>query len=434
VIQFGPMNLGKRAVLVAVVASLAPLSFGQTPGESQDPVVSSVDAPNTDVDDSAISNAVDGLPLYDLPSHGPLSIRLEYVCWWMNGNPLPPLVTTAPLGIPPVLGSPETRVLFGNEEVDTGARGGFRGTWNVRLAHWLETDLELAGHLIFLGHGQSSGDFFAESTGVPVLGRPFLDLQTSSQDFLPVAVPGLPFPDPVLGIPDTSVTLNLGQIEADSSSDLSAAGVLLRRHCVARGAFWCDLLAGYRYVRYQEGLTLRQSQFYRDPTNKKRFGEIHIEDSFSTWSEFHGVDLGIETHLPHRFLKLELLAKLAFGNVHQILGIRGNSLAIRPEDNDDTTPQVVEQGYGFLATPSRVGRYTANHFGVVPEFGVTLHWSAGRSFSITLGYTLLALPHVLRTGDQIDLAIVPFQAMAQTGVTLNESILLIQGINVGVEF
>jgi hypothetical protein len=49
-------------------------------------------------------------------------------------------------------------------------------------------------------------------------------------------------------------------------------------------------------------------------------------------------------------------------------------------------------------------------------------------------YTRLALPHVLRTGDQIDMAIVPFHAMAQRGVALNDSILLLQGISVGVEF
>ena len=220
-------------------------------------------------------------------------------------------------------------------------------------------------------------------------------------------------------MPDTSVTLNLGQIEADSSSDLNAAGVPAT-----------ETLCGSRrvLVRLACGVSLPSlprradadgnRSFIATPRTKKRFGEIHVEDSFSTWSEFHGVDLGIETHLPHGFLKLELLAKLAFGNVHQILGISGNSLAIRPEDGDDTTPQVVERGYGFLATPSRVGRYAANRFGVVPEFGVTLHWSVGRSFSITLGYTLLAMPHVLRTGDQIDTAIVPFQAMAQTGVAV----------------
>jgi hypothetical protein len=71
---------------------------------------------------------------------------------------------------------------------------------------------------------------------------------------------------------------------------------------------------------------------------------------------------------------------------------------------------------------------------VVPEFGATLRCPVARSFSVTLGYTLLALPNVLRTGNQIDAAIDFSRAMAQTGTALKDSILWIQGIHVGVEF
>jgi hypothetical protein len=424
-------------MLAAVAATLATFAFGQEPGESQDSAVSHIDSPITEFEGFGNSPAVDGLPLHDFTSFAPLSVRLEYLCWWMNGHMLPPLVTTGPAGTPPVLGSPTTRVLFGDEEVDVSNRSGFRVLWDARLAHWFETDLQLEGHFFWLGHGQSSGDFFAESTGVPVLGRPFRNLQTSSQDALLVAAPGLPFPDPLLGMPDRSVTLDLGRMEADSSSHLNAAGVLLRKPWVDRGAFWCDLLAGYRYLGYQERLTLQQSQLFSDPTdptNPDRFGEIQIEDSFSTWNEFHGVDLGIEARFPCGPVELELLAKLAVGNVHQILTISGNRLAIRPEDGDPNTPQVVAQGYGFLATSSTVGRYAANHFGVVPEIGLTLRWPVSCSFSITLGYTLIALPNVLRTGDQIDTALDPSHTIPGAGAPLNDSTVWIQGINLGVEF
>jgi hypothetical protein len=197
------------------------------------------------------------------------------------------------------------------------------------------------------------------------------------------------------------------------------------------------LLAGYRYLGYREALTLQQSQFFSDPTdptNPDRFAEIHIEDSFSTRSEFHGADLGIEARLPCGPLELQLLAKLAVGNVHQILAINGNRLAVRPNDGDPNTPQVVAQGYGLLATPSTVGRYAASQFGVVPELGLTLRWPVACSFSITLGYTLIALPSVLRTGDQIDTAIDPSHTIPGAGVVLNDSTVWIQGINVGVEF
>lgn len=437
-IRFVPTHSSKHAVVLAVLASVAPFAFGQAPGESPGPALAAGEWTITDLDETASQPAVGQVPGHYpdqyLRAVAPLALRLEYLCWWLNGNPLPPLVTTGPVGTPPVLGAPTTDVLFGNDEVDASHRGGLRATWTVRLAHWWETDVELAGHFLLLGHGQRSGDFFAESTGVPLIGRPFFNLQTSSPDALAVAAPGLPFPDPVLGTPDPSLTLALGRIAADSSSDLSGAGVVLRKPWLERGVFSCDWLAGYRYLRYQECLTLRQGQLFTDPADSRRSGEIYLEDRFSTWSEFQGVDLGIEALLDYGCLAFELLAKLAVGNVHQILDVRGSTLATRPDDGDPTTPQTVARGDGFLATPSLVGRHTSNRCGVVPELSVTMRRPVGGSCAVTLGYTLLVLPSVLRTGDQIDTAIDPSQTPGAPSAAPRGSTLWIHGINVGVEF
>ena len=84
------------------------------------------------------------------------------------------------------------------------------------------------------------------------------------------------------------------------------------------GRDWIDLLAGYRYLRFQERLGIQQFQSFTDPDPMfPRTGTIAIEDSFSTWSEFHGAELGIATYVNRGAVSLEMLAKVAIGNVHK---------------------------------------------------------------------------------------------------------------------
>src|SRR5262245_5074691 len=79
-------------------------------------------------------------------------VRGEYLLWWSNGNPLPPLVTTSPVGTPRteagVLGTPGAEILFGGNTIDTGARSGGRMT----LSRWLEstddTAVEFVGFFV----------------------------------------------------------------------------------------------------------------------------------------------------------------------------------------------------------------------------------------------------------------------------------------------
>src|SRR5436190_10489023 len=58
----------------------------------------------------------------DLPSLW--RVRGEYLLWWTNGNPLPPLVTSSPPGTPQnqagVLGTPGVQTLFGGNSIDNG--------------------------------------------------------------------------------------------------------------------------------------------------------------------------------------------------------------------------------------------------------------------------------------------------------------------------
>ena len=64
---------------------------------------------------------------------------------------------------------------------------------------------------------------------------------------------------------------------------------------------------------------------------------------------------------------------------------------------------------GLLAMPTNMGRYQSSQISVLPELTVRFRRPLSRFFTITCGYTALVLNNVVRTGDQIDLAVNPTQ-------------------------
>ncbi len=182
---------------------------------------------------------------------GPLWVQAEALMWWLKGNRLPPMVTSCPDGTDPaeagVLGEPGTGILAGDGRVDSQMRGGFRTALGVRLGYWADSlmDAELEVGLMWVGDGQSSGDFFAESTGDPILARPYVDAQTDTPASRLVAYPGIAE----------------GFIDIETSSDLLSTGIVFRRGW--RESEWgrLDWLAGYRYLRLQEEVFARELHF-----------------------------------------------------------------------------------------------------------------------------------------------------------------------------
>ena len=127
----------------------------------------------------------------------PVWVQAEYLLWWITPNTLPPLVTTSDpgtdLGDAGVLGLPTTHVLFGDRRVDGGPRSGFRTSLGIRLGHWFDAwmDAELAFDYLWLGDGQSSGDFRTTSLGDVILARPFFNAEWEVADAQLTAFPEL---------------------------------------------------------------------------------------------------------------------------------------------------------------------------------------------------------------------------------------------------
>lgn len=318
-------------------------------------------------------------------------VRADYLMWWVQGNRLPPLVTTG------VLGRPGTTILFGDESVDDELRHGVRLT----LGGWLDEcqTWGLEGHYSYLG--DASGGYQATGSDQPLLARPFFNGSLGGiPDAQWVALPGL-------------VT---GRIGIDTSSDVNSTGLLLRRTWLQNCQGQVTILGGYRYFRFRERLTIDQDLLAFDTI------AIQSRDEFAVQNDFHGAELGLAAEMQRGRWSLDALTKLGVGGVHQRLDIGGRTQTSLP-------PSV--QPSGLLAQATNIGHYSDTEFAFLPELGVNVGYSVTSSLSLRAGYSLLWLTDALRTGDQIDLDIGgPLHPQAGMDTTS----LCVQGINLGVEW
>jgi hypothetical protein len=232
-----------------------------------------------------------------------------------------------------------------------------------------------------------------------------------------------------------------GQINITTSSELHSAAVSLRKRWREGCRGRIDLIGGYRYFRFRENLLIQENLVSTNPGGLIQQGTtLDVFDRFATENDFHGGELGLAAQFHRGCWSLDLLAKVALGNMRQAAMIDGAATVTTPGDPPETSPG------GLLALPTNMGRHRRDAFAVLPEIGLGLRYQASDCLALTAGYTLIYLNHILRTGDQIDPAVNPTQLtnFDQTGgpllgeprpaVLMNDTDFWAQGINLGIEW
>ena len=317
---------------------------------------------------------------------------VEYLHWWTKGMNLPPLVTTAPIGGLGTLDNPQTRTLFGNQRANNDPFNGMR----VRLGFWLDECGTCGIEAGFFSFGQANDPFQASSNGNPGLFRPFFNTTTNAPDAelvalqLPRAAGGF---DPIL----------TGTVAVQNSTDFMGGDVNLRRRLCADECGRIDGLLGYRYMRLrdvtsiQENLLSTDPQEFAAPLNTR----INVFDRFETINTFNGAQVGLIGE--RRFGRWigSLRTMLAFGVTQQTVKIDGSTQVITPDGTS-----TVSRG-GLLALSSNIGTYNHNAFSVIPEVNLNLGYQITDHIRIFGGYSFLYWSNVVRSSDQINLAVNP---------------------------
>jgi len=328
------------------------------------------------------------------------------------------------------LGQPNTTTLFGDEDVNTDNRSGFR----FRAGYWFDCCMccGVEAEWFQLGTETTSYDAFCEPG--QALARPFFNVQTGSQDAELICYPGVVS----------------GSVHVNTDSDFQSGGIRFIRNICARewcipgycgepgvqGGYRLNWLAGYRYLRLDEGLNINEMLVSTNTGGVIPLGTtFDVTDDFQTDSEFHGVDLGLMTQWRRGRWTLDLLGKAALGNTTNTVSINGSTTTSIP--NGPTTTGVG----GLLAQQTNIGTYTDDQFSVVPEVGVNLGYNITPRLRALVGYTFLYWSNVVRPGDQIDLSLNPSQfppgtlnGAARPAFTFNDSDFWAQGLNFGAEY
>ena len=340
----------------------------------------------------------------------------EYLLWWTRGSSVPALATASPAGTPladaAVLGKPGTVVLFGNERVDDDVRSGGRFT----LGTWLnlEQTFGVEGSFFFLEN--QATHFSIASDGIPIIGRPFFDVNAGANTSVKIGFPNFV----------------RGSLDISTSSSLLGAEVYFRQ-ALECGCCWrLDLIGGYRYLRLDEDLQLRDIEIGNDPQGPLFGIPIDIQEAFRTANDFHGGEVGLIAESQRGRWYVRGVAKVALGCTRRTARISGTTQV----DGFD-----IETG-GVLALPSNIGRYQSTVFSAVPEAGISVGYDVTRRLRVFGGYSFLYWGNVARPGDQIDLRVNTTQpplggglvGLALPAFNFRYSDFWAQGVSFGLEF
>jgi hypothetical protein len=342
-------------------------------------------------------------------------VRGEYLMWWGEGSRLPPLVTTATGNGSGILDAADTEIVVGGDLVDSERRDGAR----VTVGAWLDDEHCRAIEASFFLLNESDSLIATQSVGSPLLARPFFNVQLQTGAVQTIAAEGV----------------SNGGIFITTESDVDGAELVLRRQI----SFCCDrrvdFLFGYRYAGLDELLVIRDELTSIDPNSNVPVGTVVGGfDSFETFNQFHGGQLGIAMDFYRRRWTLGLVGKVALGNVRQQVTIGGTTTVAVPGDDP-----VVTAG-GLLAQPSNIGGFSRDEFAVVPEAQLNVRYRLTPNTEFSVGYTFIYMSDVVRPADQIDLRVDPRQitdpdnAVALPSFEFVASDFWLQGLNLGLEY
>ncbi len=287
----------------------------------------------------------------------------DYALAWLREKSLPPLVTSSPAGTPQamagVLFQPNTSVVIGNQP----ATADFRSMGRVNFGLWFDQDHRFGADAGGFSASGRAGHFTATSDGTTILARPFFDVTTGTQSSVLVAFPG---------VSSGSVTIDA------TSQTFWGANIDLREAVLSESWFRIESLFGYRHLHYAESLDMQQNLNATGgafvPGTK-----ITSEDFFATKNSFDGVEFGFRSSVFGGRWSLELLTKMAVGNLNREIIINGSTTTAVPGSTTTTSPG------GVYALSSNIGNFDNHRLGGCPGSGVYAWLSGELAHSIPVG-------------------------------------------------
>jgi hypothetical protein len=340
---------------------------------------------------------------------------VEYVLWWLREARVPPALTTSSFAAQGLLGQGDTRVLYGDDRLETRHGDRFNGT-RLTLGWWFDPEqtIGVEGRAVLLE--RDSTDFKATSDGSQLLALPFID-----------AVTGKPMSTIVAG-PGTG-GLHSGGFVGYSRVELFTQEVNALFSLVATPDFHLDLIAGTRFVQMRDRTDLTASGKLL-PVGATIFG---LTDHYRTHDFFYGGQLGVRGEYDWGRWFANCRAEVAVGGNDEQVNSFGDQLVATPLSRVDTAN-------GVLTLPSNAGPASRTVLNAFYEADLNVGYRLTDHCKVFAGYSLLLWDSPIRSGDQVDLVVNSTQLRGtlvgplRPTIPFKEDFFWAQGINVGVEF
>lgn len=471
----------------------------QVPNEKKD-----LELPAMEVD-------VDKVPIGAIPREGaaPLYPRFflggEYLAWKLNNTTLNPIVFNVPEGLlqtsPTTITFNQNGVVSSNVSVsnnsslllqsqaqlsqngiiDYGMQSGMR----LSAGYYLEQDsgLSVNGNFILV---PKNSYYLSSVTGLndfPIL------LQTGFQNTLNFVIPAVVVGDaPTLSTQDYAIVLSRqvdSSIFANASTYIAGGELNVKGRDFLIGDMNFSGLLGFRYFQFKEaldvssqytifrpnGVTDTQTFTLGNGTGVSTTQQVPISLNFPTpiniqsasndqikvYNHFIGPQIGINADYHYNRWSVMTGFNLGIGVMHQVAKITSNTTqtVVRETSTQNAAGQITSttnttttnSNGGLLFSPTDVGQYSRNQFGLLPEINAKLGFKATERIKLTVGYDFLLLANVLRAPNQTQL--IPYsnnlnytannqtQSANQTlqipAFQYNTSNLIINGVTAGMQ-
>ncbi len=316
----------------------------------------------------------------------------EYLYWWIKDSPeTVPLIITGPLAEDQLLlGEAGTSILMGNDEINNGARSGFK----VSAGSWINSNqtIGIEGDYVFLSNRTNTQTVISNGEiGSLRLSIPFFDVVTNSEDSGTLALPENYKAKAVLKV-------------TNSMQDAELNGTFkLLQHCKG---YNLNIFTGFLWWNFKEKLNFHTDSPLLTPPNNV----FYSNDMFRTHNNFYGGQIGFSGNCLWKNFSFMTRAQVALGGMVGDLKIKGKF--VTNQFDDFGSVQIFPAGY--FAMPTNSGSFSRTNFSIIPQVRAEIGYSIFKWLNINLGYTFLYATEVFWASNQIDRNINPSQSPVLT--------------------
>jgi hypothetical protein len=332
----------------------------------------------------------------------------EYILWFLREGRIPPILTTSSPASAGILGASDTRVLYGDDRLETRHGDRFNGM-RLTVGYWLTPLLAIEGEAFVLE--RDSTYFKAISNGSEVLAFPYTNAAT-----------GLPASTVIAG-PSPNGLLR-GAFVGYSRVELFGQQVNLVGVLADGPGGRLEALAGARFLEMRDRLDLT-SVSYVLPAQATL---LSFDDHFRTHDVFYGGQAGLRGTLNRGRWSLQLRGSMALGGDDQMVQTYAANLV-------QTPLSLKLLNTGLFVQDSNLGTFHRGAFDMVYETGVNIGFQLTPRITVFGGYTFLWWVNPIRAGDQVDTTLnLTGSSPARPVIPFREDSFWAQGLNAGVSF